>query len=115
MHISFEELLSAGILPSNTLGEPGNQGTKVMGTQGMGVKAPMAAMVATMTMGFMIDWHMPNGMTLTMGLLSMMLASGILVKTLLIGMTIKAPGATPNGHFSSAPMQTCCPISISSD
>jgi hypothetical protein len=72
----------------------------------MGVNAPNAAAVAATTIGFAIDWHMPKGMMLSMGLLSMMLASGTLVITKLEGRTIKEPGAMPKLHFSMAPMQT---------
>ena len=55
MHISLEELLRVGILPSSCVGEPGIQGAMVMGMHGIGVKAPKAAAVAAMTMGFAMD------------------------------------------------------------
>jgi len=55
MHINLDELLRVGIFPSSCVGEPGIQGAMVMGMQGMGVKAPKAAAVAAMTMGFAMD------------------------------------------------------------
>ena len=111
MHMSFELLLRAGILPSTTVGAPGTQGAMVMGMQGIGTKTPNAAAVAAATMGLAIDWHMPNGMTLAMGLLSMMFAAGgPPAITMLIGITISEPGATPKVHCVIAPVHTCCPI-----
>jgi hypothetical protein len=111
MHISFELLFSAGMLPSKTVGAPGTQGAMVMGMHGIGTKTPSAAAVAAATMGLAIDWHMPNGMTLAMGLLSMMLAAGgPPAITMLTGITMSEPGATPNVHCVMAPVQTCWPI-----
>ena len=87
-------------------GEPGTHGAMVMGMQGMGVNTPSAAAVAAITIGLAMDWHMPKGMMFNIGLLSMMLASGTLVITKLVGNTIRVPGATPKLHLSMAPMQT---------
>jgi len=69
-------LLSAGILPIKTVGEPGTQGAGSTGTQGIGVNTPSAAAVAAATVGLAKDEHMPNGKTFNIGLLSMMFASG---------------------------------------
>ena len=111
MHISLELLFRAGILPSSTVGAPGTQGAMVIGMQGIGTNTPKAAAVAAATMGLAIDWHMPKGMILAMGLLSMMLAAGgPPAMTLLMGITMSAPGATPKVHFVMAPVQTCCPM-----
>lgn len=55
VHINFEESFNVGILPNNWVGDPGIQGARVMGMQGIGVRAPMAAAVAAITMGFAID------------------------------------------------------------
>lgn len=82
----------------STVGEPGAQGAAVTGMQGIGVNTPRAAAVAAATMGFAGELHMPKGKTLTMGLLSIMLAIGIAVITRLAGRTIKALGATPKLH-----------------
>jgi hypothetical protein len=67
-----------GMLASSTVGAPGTQGSGVFGTHGMGVRTPNAAAVAAATSGLAGDMHMPNGMMLTKGMLSMMLASGTL-------------------------------------
>ena len=42
----MDELFSAGILPINTVGEPGAHGAAVTGIQGIGVSTPSAAAVA---------------------------------------------------------------------
>src|SRR5438067_13178294 len=76
VHISFEELVSAGMLPISTVGAPGTHGAGVTGTHGMGVNTPRAAAVAAATVGFDGELHMPNGGIFTMGALSMMVAAG---------------------------------------
>jgi len=106
MHISFDELFKVGILPSKTVGEPGTQGAIVIGIQGIGTSAPMAAAEAAATIGFAIDWHIPNGKMFSIGLLSIMLASGTLVSTKFKGNTMSVPGATPKVHFNMAPIHT---------
>jgi hypothetical protein len=98
LHISLQLLSTAGMLPISTLGQPGTQGAAVAGTHGMGVSTPMAAAVAAATMGLAIDMHMPKGMTFSMGLLSMMLAAGVVANTLLVGNTISDDGAAPKLH-----------------
>jgi hypothetical protein len=74
MHL--EVLFRAGMLPSSIVGEPGTQGAAITGTQGMGVSTPRAAAVAAATVGFVKDWHMPNGGMFAIGLLSMIVAAG---------------------------------------
>ena len=77
------------------------------GMQGMGVRTPKAAAVADATVGFAMDWHIPKGMMLTMGLLSMMFAIGLFCTFGRVGSTtIKEPGAIPNVHCSIAPAHT---------
>lgn len=107
MHISLELLFRVGIFPSITVGAPGIQGAMVIGMQGIGTSTPKAAAVADTTIGLASDWHIPNGMTLTMGLLSMILAAGVPVITLLMGITMSVLGANPNVHCVMAPIQTC--------
>lgn len=82
LHMHLDELFSAGMFATSTVGEPGTHGAAVTGMQGMGVKAPNAAAVADATIGLAIDEHMPKGVILTIGLLSMMLAMGIDVITM---------------------------------
>jgi len=109
----LELLLSAGMLAIKTVGEPGAHGAGITGTHGIGVSAPNAAAVAAATVGFAMDEHMPNGMMFTIGLLSMMLASGVAVSTLFAGKTASVLGAAPKLHCNIAPMQTCIPIALS--
>jgi hypothetical protein len=111
MHISFEVLLSAGIPPTITVGEPGAQGAGVTGIQGIGVSTPNAAAVAAATAGFVGVVHIPNGITFVIGTFAIILAAGILlVFTRLTGSTIKLLGATPKLQVIIAPLQTSCAI-----
>ena len=80
------------------LGQPGAHGAAVAGTHGMGVSTPIAAAVAAATIGLAMDWHMPKGVMFTIGLLSMMLAAGVVASTLLAGSTTNVEGATPKLH-----------------
>ena len=67
LQLHWQVLLSAGISPTMTVCDPGAHGAAVTGTHGMGVRTPMAAAVAAMTLGFAGDMHMPNGAIFTMG------------------------------------------------
>src|ERR1700733_14288304 len=108
MHISCETLSSEGKFPSKTVGAPATHGAGVAGMQGMGVSTPRAAAVAAATVGLAIDVHIPKGMILTIGIWSMMFASGtMLVITLLVGSTTSELGANPKLHCIIAPIQTC--------
>jgi hypothetical protein len=89
-----------------TVGEPGIHGAVVTGMQGIGVSTPIAAAVAAATVGFEGEVHMAKGMMFMNGLLSMILAIGMAVLTLLIGRTFKEPGANPKLHFNIAPPHT---------
>ena len=63
--------------------------------------------MAAATIGLAGLVHMPNGMMLTIGMWSMMLAAGtFVVITLFGGSTTSELGATPKLHCSIAPMQT---------
>src|SRR6478672_9095892 len=68
LHISFEVLSSAGILPSRTVGAPGIHGAVVIGTHGIGVNTPSAAALAAATVGFARLLHTPNGGTFAIGM-----------------------------------------------
>ena len=109
-HINLEESFSAGMLAINTVGEPGAQGAGMTGIHGCGVRTPSAAAVAAATAGLARELHMPNGGIFTIGLLSMILASGVCVSTQLAGNTINELGAAPKLHCMLAPIQTCIPI-----
>jgi hypothetical protein len=68
IHMHVETAVSAGIFPTNTVGDPGTQGVTVAGMQGMGVRTPIAEAVAEATVGLEGVIHIPNGGILTMGL-----------------------------------------------
>jgi hypothetical protein len=106
LHINVEELLRAGIFPMSTVGDPGVQGAGVTGIQGIGVKTPKAADVAAATVGLASELHIPKGIMFTMGMLSMILASGVCVITLFFGRTTRELGAAPKLHCSIAPIHT---------
>lgn len=98
MHISLDELFKAGIFFISTVGEPGTQGATVFGIQGIGVKTPKAAAVAEATVGLAIDIHTPNGRIFTIGLLSIIFATGVVAVVILSGKTFKTLGAAPKLH-----------------
>ncbi|MEY3305644.1 MAG: hypothetical protein RLZZ139_4017 [Cyanobacteriota bacterium] len=99
-HIHFEELLSAGKLLINTVGEPGTQGATVTGIQGIGVNTPKAAAVAAITIGLAGELHIPKGGIFTIGAKSIIdAAKGPPVITgIPLGITINELGATPKLH-----------------
>jgi len=97
------------MLPISTVEEPGTHGAMVIGMQGIGVRTPSAAAVAAMTIGFAGQLHIPNGITFTKGLLSMMFAEGVPETTRLRGKTLSVPGANPKEHFNIAPVHTSIP------
>jgi hypothetical protein len=110
-HAHLELLLSAGILPIKTVGEPGAQGATVFGIQGIGVNTPKAAAVAEATVGLAKLVHTPKVGILTIGLESMMVAAGgPPVITILLGMILNGAGAAPKVHCIKAPAHTCTPI-----
>ncbi len=109
LHISLQLLLTAGMLPIRTVGEPGTQGAAVAGRHGMGVSTPSAAAVAAATMGLAIELHMPNGAMFTIGLLSMMLAAGVPVIVRLMGSTQHARRDAETA-LQSAPVATWTPM-----
>jgi hypothetical protein len=94
------------MLAIRTVGEPGTHGAGITGMHGIGVNTPNAAAVADATVGFANDEHMPNGIMFTIGLLSMMLASGVTVSVLFAGNTTSELGAAPKLHCNIAPMHT---------
>src|SRR5688572_2696645 len=92
--VSFETSSSAGMFASSTVAAPGAHGATVFGMHGIGVRTPSAAAVAAATVGLAGLVHMPNGMMLTIGLWSMMLAAGTNeVMTRFTGSTTSVLGA----------------------
>lgn len=76
MQVSFEILSRDGMFARTTVGAPANQGAGITGMQGMGVNTPRAAAVAAATDGLAIEVHIANGVILTMGMQSLILAAG---------------------------------------
>lgn len=106
-HISFELLLSAGLPPSSTVGAPGIHGAGVTGIQGIGVSLPNCSAVADATVGFSSDRHIPNGITLTIGMLSIIVATGLpLDMHLARGSTLSIDGVSPILQYVIAPLTT---------
>src|SRR4051812_23986205 len=107
LHINLEVMFSAGMPPRSIVGDPGAQGAVVIGMHGIGVSTPMAAEVAAATIGLAMLMHIPNGRMFTMGLLSMMLADGMVDDIdLFSGRTTRLLGAIPKMHMSCAPLHT---------
>ena len=103
MHMHFDDLVMMGAPPTMTREEE-IHGAGVTGTHGMGVNTPRAAAVADATTGLAIDRHIPNGVMLSIGLLSMMLPTGgPCPKTRLIGSTFSGAGVRPMLHRSTLP------------
>lgn len=113
MHIHLALLISAGMFITFTC-PGGAQGAVIAGTQGIGVSTPIAAAVAEATVGLLIDWHMPNGMILVIGIISVILAISIFPHFGRSGtVTISVDGAIPKVHCSIAPIHTKFPIYFS--
>ena len=110
LHMHLALLISAGKFAIFTC-PGGAQGAITTGMQGIGVSTPNAAEVAEATVGLANDWHIPNGIMLTIGLLSMMFAMGLFCMSGRVGSTtINVDGAIPNVHCIIAPAQTNCPM-----
>jgi len=74
---------------------------------------PKAAEVAAATCGLARLLHIPNGAMLTMGWLSMMLATGwSALVTRFTGRTVNVDGASPKVHISPAELVTTWPMSL---
>ncbi|MBP1703954.1 MAG: hypothetical protein H6Q38_3061 [Chloroflexi bacterium] len=94
-----------------TVGDPGDHGTVVTGTQGWGVSTPLAAEVAAATWGFERVLHIPKAMMFDIGILSITVAAGMeLAMTRFMGCTFIVLGATPKLHMSIPPLTTSCAI-----
>jgi hypothetical protein len=114
LHMQVETLSRAGIPPISTVVAPGIHGALVAGMHGIGASTPIAAAVAAATLGFASEMHMPNGRMFAIGTWSIMLAAGPLSHiTLLVGSTISDDGAKPKLHIITAPVETCCGITLS--
>lgn len=98
--------VKAGLLLIKTLVEPGTHGAGITGIHGAGVGVPIAAAVAAATVGFDGVVHIPKGGMFFIGMLSMIVAAGVITSVLFSGVTISALGASPKLHFIMAPAVT---------
>ena len=94
------------MLLMSTVGAPGTQGAGSTGTQGMGVKTPIAAAVAAATVGLEGVLHMPKGGTFSIGVWSMMTPATMLLVSTGRGVALNVEGAMPKLHVIDAPVQT---------
>lgn len=112
LHIHFEVLLSAGKLPTITVGDPGAQGAAMTGVQGAGVNSTGGGRLVA---GLATLLHIPKGGILAIGLLSIMVAIG-LEETIAVvcELTMRVPGAVPKEHIIFALIHTHIPKSFAS-
>src|SRR5512146_2705224 len=107
LHMSVQVASTAGMLAMSTVAAPGVHGAAITGMHGIGVNTPRAAAVAEATVGLARLWHMPNGRTFTIGLLSMMFAAGLFsINTRFAGRTMRLLGAIPKMQVRVATMAT---------
>jgi hypothetical protein len=105
-HMHLEVLLSAGMPPISTVGDPGVHGV-VTGMHGAGVSTPSAAAVSDATIGLLNEVHMPNGGMFAIGMQSVIVATGRLTAIVfLAGGTTSVDGASPNVHMIVEPITT---------
>ena len=106
-HMQIDDSVSAGWLAIMVVIAPGIHGAVVAGVQVPGVSTPSAADVCAAVIGLVSDVHNPNGAMLSIGLLSMMLATGIpSTITRFSGSTFNVDGMSPNEHCNVAPDTT---------
>jgi hypothetical protein len=107
MQFKVDVSFRAGALARITVGEPGAHGAGVIGTQGMGVSTPSAAVVAAATAGLAGQVHMPKGGMLTIGTWSRMLAAIIEPVTMGLGVALSMLGTRPKVQVIEALVQVC--------
>ncbi len=103
--------VNTGKGPIRAFGKRGSQGAGVIGKQGIGVNTPMAAAVATATIGLAKERQKPKGIMLTSGRWSITEAIGIPWRKIRhAGNTFKTLGETPKEHCKRAPALTTSAI-----
>jgi hypothetical protein len=111
VHVHLLVLLSAGIPPIVTVGDPGTHGAGSTGTHGAGVGVPSAAAVAAITAGLVGAMHIPNVGIFVTGTWSMMVAAGRPSASVrFTGSTTRLAGVIPKLQVRVAPMFTSCAI-----
>jgi hypothetical protein len=104
--LHIDPATSAGSLAQRVVGAIGVQGATITGTHGIGVNTPSAAAVAAATVGLDSDMHIPKGTMLTIGAMSMMVATGRPSTMALGTTTFSVDGAIPNVQLVIAPATT---------
>jgi hypothetical protein len=107
MHINIESMFIIGIDPAITVGLPGIHGVTVTGRHGIDSTAPKLAILAAISSGLAGLTHIANGVILTIGILSTIVATGMLhATTLRVGKIFKGAGAKPNTHLNIVPSES---------
>lgn len=107
VHMHMPESFSAGMLPINTVGEPGVQGAGITGTQGTGVSTPRAAVVAAATAGFAGLLHIPKeGILYYRDVVHDVRSRLVPIRSQPVGNTTKVDGEAPKLHCITAPITT---------
>ena len=102
MHLLPEQ--TTGPAGSITVGLPGVHGDATTGMHGAGVGTPKAAAVIAITIGFVGAVHIENDITLTIGMIFVMQAIGMLHAVIGgVGRIVRGDGAAPNEHWHIAP------------
>jgi len=110
VHMSLWLISTAGMAPLIVVVAPGSQGEAVTGTQGIGVRMPLAAAVAAATVGLASDEQAPKGGMLATGMKALVFADGTGIMICPVGNAMRLAGATPKVHIMEAPMQTAVAI-----
>lgn len=110
--VRVADWVSAGLPPIMTA-PAGFHGPTGVGVQGWGVRTPIAAAVADATAGFAIEVQLPQGPTLDIGAISIMVAKGFPpVVTVCWDDTFNTPAPRPIGHIMDAPITTATLIKL---
>jgi hypothetical protein len=100
-----EPAVNAGVPPMSVLAAPGTQGAVIVGTHGIGVRTPSAALVAAATVGLARLEHIPNGGMFTPVIVLVMTAAGRpSIVTRGVGRALSVDGASPKVHCNIAPV-----------
>jgi hypothetical protein len=115
-HWQVDPAVNTDTPAATTLVEPGCHGPVGTGTQGIGVRTPIAAAVAALTAGFAGEMHTPNVGRFAMGIVSMIFATSCppAVTKGPVGITVSGAGAAPIVHDSKAELTTSGGIALHS-
>ena len=104
-HWQVEVTSTQGMPPARAVTDPAVHGAPVAGTQGCGVSTPWAAVVAAATCGLPRLMHMPKGEMLVSGMVSAIVATGVVADTIGVS-TMRLLGAAPRVQVSVLPAVT---------